>query len=83
MINLVIGRQGSGKTLLLIKKALEYHRLFHQTHKDILDEQMIQHYNELQTSHEAEKRNKEIAKLKSNNQIQQLELNQEKITGMR
>lgn len=62
------------------KKALEHYQRYHQTDKELIDDRMTRHFNELQTSYEAEKRAREIAKLKNRNDVQQLKLSREKIT---
>jgi serine/threonine protein kinase/Tfp pilus assembly protein PilF len=62
------------------KKALEYYRLFHQTDEEMLNEKSSKQINELQEKYESEKKAKEIASLKKNNEIQHLRFSRERIT---
>ena len=62
------------------KKALECYQLFHQTDKEILNENSSRQINELQARYEDEKKANEIAVLKKNSEIKDLRLDKAKLT---
>lgn len=62
------------------KNALHFHKLYHKTDREILNESSSSRVNRLQAKYEAEKKEKEIAILEQEKKISQLELGRARMT---
>ena len=61
------------------KNALEYHRRYSQAKDSLFNEQKLEQFSKLQTRYDLDKKEKEIALLKAEKNLQNLEINEKRI----
>lgn len=61
------------------KNALDYHRRFAKAKDSLFNEQKLEQFSELQTRYDLDKKEKEIALLKAEKNLQDLEINEKRI----